>query len=173
MPTCRVGAPRHRREYVPCNFRVQTRCQRERARVSSTWTGIDHQADFAACDGKAREPRGRRLEQGLLYSKRIYDLHAIKQMNRNIRLIRYANGGDMVVRIPELAIHGRPGLAPLHPPSMPPTRRSPSSTRTPPMRCARFVDEVRRYMASPIRERVSSSRLRKLETSHSRGEQDA
>ena len=26
-----------------------------------------------------------------------YDLHAIKQMNRNIRLIRYANGGDMVM----------------------------------------------------------------------------
>ena len=26
-----------------------------------------------------------------------YDLHAIKQMNRNIRLIRYANGGDIVM----------------------------------------------------------------------------
>lgn len=26
-----------------------------------------------------------------------YDLHAIKQMNRNIRLIRYANGGDLVM----------------------------------------------------------------------------
>lgn len=26
-----------------------------------------------------------------------YDLHAIKQMNRNIRLIRYANGGNMVM----------------------------------------------------------------------------
>ena len=26
-----------------------------------------------------------------------YDLHAIKQMNRNIRLIRYANGGDVLM----------------------------------------------------------------------------
>ncbi|MEQ3363437.1 DUF5655 domain-containing protein [Raoultibacter massiliensis] len=26
-----------------------------------------------------------------------YDLHAIKQMNRNIRLVRYANGGDLLM----------------------------------------------------------------------------
>lgn len=26
-----------------------------------------------------------------------YDLHAVKQMNRNIRLVRYANGGDVIM----------------------------------------------------------------------------
>ena len=64
---------------------------------------IDHRADFKLL---VIEKLGRRAADAIDWSSPVvycianafgrYDLHAIKQMNRNIRLIRYANGGDVV-----------------------------------------------------------------------------
>lgn len=65
---------------------------------------LDHQADFKLLVmdrlGKAEAERIDWSSPAVYcianaFGK--YDLHAIKQMNRNIRLIRYANGGDMVM----------------------------------------------------------------------------
>lgn len=65
---------------------------------------LDHQADFKLlvmdCLGKAEAEKIDWSSPAVYcianaFGK--YDLHAIKQMNRNIRLIRYANGGDVVM----------------------------------------------------------------------------
>lgn len=65
---------------------------------------LDHQADFKLL---VMERLGKAEAEKIDWSSPAvyciansfgkYDLHAIKQMNRNIRLIRYANGGDMVM----------------------------------------------------------------------------
>lgn len=65
---------------------------------------IDHQADFKLL---VMEKLGTGEAEAIDWSSPTvycianafgkYDLHAIKQMNRNIRLIRYANGGDVLM----------------------------------------------------------------------------
>lgn len=65
---------------------------------------IDHQADFKLL---VMERLGKAEAEAIDWSSPAvycianafgkYDLHAIKQMNRNIRLIRYANGGDVLM----------------------------------------------------------------------------
>lgn len=64
----------------------------------------DHRADFKLL---VMEKLGTRAADAIDWSSPTvyciansfgkYDLHAIKQMNRNIRLIRYANGGDVLM----------------------------------------------------------------------------
>lgn len=65
---------------------------------------IDHQADFKLL---VMEKLGKAEAEAIDWSSPAvyciansfgkYDLHAIKQMNRNIRLVRYANGGDVLM----------------------------------------------------------------------------
>lgn len=65
---------------------------------------IDHRADFKLL---VMEKFGKAVADEIDWSSPSvycianafgkYDLHAIKQMNRNIRLVRYANGGDVIV----------------------------------------------------------------------------
>lgn len=65
---------------------------------------LDHQADFKLL---VMERLGKHAAEKIDWSSPAvyciansfgkYDLHAIKQMNRNIRLVRYANGGDVVM----------------------------------------------------------------------------
>lgn len=65
---------------------------------------IDHQADFKLL---VMEKLGKAQAEAIDWSRPAvccianafgkYDLHAIKQMNHNIRLIRYANGGDVLM----------------------------------------------------------------------------
>lgn len=76
-----------------------------------------------------------------------YDLHAIKQMNRNIRLIKYANGGDMVM-FEYLNSPSTEAITPKQPTlktaSSDKTFREQYESTTDPLRD--IVDEVRRYM---------------------------
>lgn len=65
---------------------------------------VDHQADFKLL---VMEKLGKKEADAIDWSSPAvycianafgkYDLHAVKQMNRNIRLIRYANGGDVLM----------------------------------------------------------------------------
>lgn len=81
-----------------------------------------------------------------------YDLHAIKQMNRNIRLVRYANGGDLVMfeylNTPAAGVAAAPRGSSA--PSAAGGRRDKTFTEqygetTDALR--EVVDEVRRYMS--------------------------
>lgn len=65
---------------------------------------IDHRADFKLL---VMDKLGNETAEAIDWSSPAvycianafgkYDLHAIKQMNRNIRLVRYANGGDVIM----------------------------------------------------------------------------
>ncbi len=65
---------------------------------------LDHQADFWRL---VMEKLGKQVADAIDWGSPAvycvanafgkYDLHAIKQVNRNIRLVRYANGGDIVL----------------------------------------------------------------------------
>ncbi|MCD2433952.1 DUF5655 domain-containing protein [Paraeggerthella hominis] len=119
---------------------------------------IDHRADFKLL---VIEKLGRQAADAIDWSSPAvycianafgrYDLHAIKQMNRNIRLIRYANGGDMVM----FEYLNSPSTVALASPAIDGSfARSRSNDKTFAQQYAgttdelrEIVDEVRRYMA--------------------------
>lgn len=116
---------------------------------------LDHQADFKLL---VMEKLGKKAAEEIDWSSPAvyciansfgkYDLHAIKQMNRNIRLIRYANGGDMVM----FEYLNSPSTISTHAKSVKGSGGSDKTYHeqyegtTPALR--EIVDEVRQYMAS-------------------------
>jgi predicted transport protein len=117
---------------------------------------LDHQADFKLL---VMEKLGKQAADTIDWSSPAvfciansfgkYDLHAIKQMNRNIRLIRYANGGDVLMfeylNSPSTTSASSTSSASVSS-SSDKTFKEQYIGTTDELRCV--VDEVRRYMAS-------------------------
>ncbi len=122
---------------------------------------IDHQADFKLL---VMERLGKAEADAIDWSSPAvycianafgkYDLHAIKQMNRNIRLIRYANGGDVLMfeylnspstsaASPAVSSAAQ-GLGPRYTPDKTFAQQYEGTTDA----LREIVDEVRRYMAA-------------------------
>ena len=122
---------------------------------------IDHQADFKLL---VMERLGQPEAEAVDWSSPAgycianafgkYDLHAIKQMNRNIRLIRYANGGDMVMfEYLNSPSTGASGLSAASAAQGSSAKYAADKTFTQQYKnttdeLREIVDEVRRYMAS-------------------------
>lgn len=122
---------------------------------------IDHQADFKLL---VMERFGKAEADAIDWSSPAvycianafgkYDLHAIKQMNRNIRLIRYANGGDVLMfeylNSPSTSVANTAafpaaqGPGPRYAPDKTFAQQYEGTTDT----LREIVDEVRRYMAA-------------------------
>lgn len=127
---------------------------------------LDHQADFKLL---VMEVLGGEAAESIDWSSPAvyciansfgkYDLHAVKQMNRNIRLIRYANGGDLVMfeylNAPSTSASSSSGAGAGG--QMITWTDSQYSTTTPQLRGV--VDEVRRYM-SELGSDVSENELK-------------
>ena len=118
---------------------------------------IDHQADFKLL---VMDKLGKAAANNIDWSSPAvycianafgkYDLHAIKQMNRNIRLIRYANGGDVLMFE---YLNSPSTSATLTPTPTTPDKRYVDKTFAEQYASTsddlrEIVDEVRRYMAS-------------------------
>lgn len=122
---------------------------------------IDHQADFKLL---VMERLGKKEAEAIDWSSPAvycianafgkYDLHAIKQMNRNIRLIRYANGGDVLMfeylNSPSTGVSGSVPAAPVQGPGIKgaPDKTFAQQYEGTTVALREIVDEVRRYMAS-------------------------